>query len=300
MQTRTYGTTGLSSSVLGMGCSSYWAKHSFPKADAIRLIHKAIDLGITAFDTGASYAAGEAERRLGAALSARPKDGLLISTKCGTWLGNHGLYKDFSPAAILRSVDESLQRLCIERIDILYLHGPTVEQMTDGVFEAFERLKEAGKIRASGVNSFDNSVLSWCVNSPIDGVMLQYHVLDQESAELIGQFANAGKFVVNGTAVGQALYTPSTWLPTSRRNLWYLLRCLKNHRKELWKARKFGFLNKQSCGSAAQIALRFAVQRPDVSCAVFGTTQERHLRQNVEALDLDIPDELLERIAAAA
>lgn len=300
MQTRTYGATGLSSSVLGLGCSSFWAKGAFREADAIRVVHRALDLGITAFDTGPSYAAGEAERRLGKALRGRSAESLLVSSKAGTWVGPRGLYKDYSPEAIIRSVDESLGRLGLDRLDILYLHGPSIEHMTDGVFEAFERLKQAGKIRASGINSFDDGVLHWAAECPIDGVMLQYHVLDQRAAPLIDRLHAAGKFVVNGTAVGQALYTPSTWLPTSARNVWYLLRALKNHRRELWKARKLGFLNRQPYGTATQIALRFAVRRPEISCAVFGTTQERHLRQNVEAMSLEIPADLMDRIAAAA
>ena len=62
---RVLGRTGLSVSVLGFGCAGYWAKKMFPERDALSVLEKAVERGVNVFDTGPSYAAGNAEHRLG-------------------------------------------------------------------------------------------------------------------------------------------------------------------------------------------------------------------------------------------
>lgn len=84
MEYRRIGTTGLEVSELGVGCSSWWAKSAFPEDEALSLIHTAIEQGVTFFDTGPSYAAGQAEKRLGKALQAHQDARLVIGTKAGS------------------------------------------------------------------------------------------------------------------------------------------------------------------------------------------------------------------------
>src|SRR5258707_11896561 len=110
---RSLGKTGLRVSEIGFGCASYWGMKVFDEATAIRLIHSAIDHGVTFFDTGASYSGGKAEPRLGKALSGLgAKHDLIIATKAGTCTDERGRWReDFSPAGVRRTVEASLVRL---------------------------------------------------------------------------------------------------------------------------------------------------------------------------------------------
>ena len=92
------------------------------------LILAAFAGGITAFDTGPAYGAGEAERRLGAALTSVPRDSVFISTKAGV-LENKT--RDFSAKAISASLDRSLDRLGCDYVDALFMHGPGAAELND-------------------------------------------------------------------------------------------------------------------------------------------------------------------------
>src|ERR1043166_5958612 len=121
---RSLGKTGLRVSEIGFGCASYWGKKVFDEAAAIRLIEAAVDHGVTFFDTGASYSGGNAEPRLGKALS-RVGNGrnLVIATKAGSYTDERGRWReDFSPSGVRRSVEASLVRLGLDAIPPLHLH----------------------------------------------------------------------------------------------------------------------------------------------------------------------------------
>ncbi len=90
MRYRALGRTGLTVSELGFGCASWWGKPRFEERTAIGLVHEALDRGVTLFDTGASYSAGEAEPRLGRALKGRDTSSLVIATKAGTYHAGGG------------------------------------------------------------------------------------------------------------------------------------------------------------------------------------------------------------------
>src|SRR5207302_1383064 len=90
MRYRPLGRTGLSVSELAFGCASWWGKPRFDERTALGLVHEAIDRGVTLFDTGASYSAGQAEPRLGRALAGRNTSKLVIATKAGTFHAGGG------------------------------------------------------------------------------------------------------------------------------------------------------------------------------------------------------------------
>jgi D-threo-aldose 1-dehydrogenase len=149
-------------------------------ADAAKVLDHAWSLGIRYFDTAPLYGQGDSERRLGALLSMRPRDSFVVSTKVGRLLfpradvppGADGdpqpLYKhvdsagrettppevvfDFSRDGVLRSVEASLRRLGLERIDILYIHDPDDhwQEAIDGAYPALTQLRAEGVVRAIG------------------------------------------------------------------------------------------------------------------------------------------------------
>jgi D-threo-aldose 1-dehydrogenase len=122
-------------------------------ADAIATIEKALASGINFVDTAPFYGFGLAERRVGAALKGVPRENIVISTKVGRLIQPDGTAKfDFSRDGVLRSLDESLQRLGLDYVDILLIHDPDehYEQALNEAFPALADLRSQGVIKAIG------------------------------------------------------------------------------------------------------------------------------------------------------
>lgn len=271
-------------SVFGLGCSSFWAKPAFPEASAVALVLRAQALGINHFDTGPSYAAGEAERRLGRAIRQLDRNRLVISTKVGTYADSTGKQsRSFDPSRIRASVQASLSRLGLKHIDILYLHGPGPDDLSSKVIACLAELKAEGLVRYSGVNSFDPAVLRRLLGMSIDVVMPQYNIFDVSCAREIESLRKDGKTIISGTALGQGIFNFGTLFPSNRKSLWYLLRALKNDPlfplTRLRARQRISALKRPT----HEAALLFLLRTPGVISSVFGTTSIAHLEENAAA-----------------
>jgi len=289
--------TDLKVSKLMYGCSSFWARKQFSDKMAINLVHQAIGGGVNFFDTGPSYGAGLGEERLGRAISNHRSD-VVISTKAGTFVSEKGkIYHDFSSTKVLKSVEESLKRLQIDYIDILFLHGPRLEHINDDLLNSLAKLREKGKVRYLGVNSFQNDVILHCLNYQIfQGYMFEYNLLNQENETLIDAVDAKGNFSISATSVARALFNPKTFVPFHLSSIWYILRTLRYQRELYNKSRNFRFLNSLPNMSGAQAAIAFVLNNPKLTSAAFGTTNLKHLSENIGAVDMELDEVLLNRI----
>jgi aryl-alcohol dehydrogenase-like predicted oxidoreductase len=298
---RPLGASGLTVSEVGFGAASWWGKPAFDERTAVGLVHAAIDGGVTFFDTGSSYSAGEAEPRLGRALKGRDASALVIASKAGTFHSGRGrIGRDFSPPAVVSSAERSLRNLGLDVLPLLQLHGPAIGELTDELRTALAGLKARGVVRALGVNSFEPAVIDRVIGLPdFDVVMVDYNVLRPEREPLIARAAAAGK----GVLAGMALAMGHTGLQVARlrapRDLWYAARGLARHRAEVVKGARFGFLGQVEGMTGAQAALAYVLANPDVACAVVGTTRLAHLRENLAASGLTLPAQVMARIRQA-
>lgn len=300
MRYRPLGTTGFSVSEIGFGCASWWGKRAFDERKAIRLVHAALEGGVTLFDTGAAYSEGNAEPRLGRALKGRAKDGLLIATKAGTRHDGGRVVRDFTPAAIEASVEASLRNLGLPILPLLQLHGPAVGELTDSFLDRISGLKRRGLIRALGVNSFDPEVIAHATGrAEIDVVMVDYNVLRPERAPLIAQAARQGKGVLAGMALAMGHTGGQVLKLRAPRDLWYALRAFKNHRADIVRGARFRFLAEAPGMTGAQAALAYVLADPNVSSAVVGSTRLAHLEENLAASGMRLPDDTLAAIRRA-
>jgi aryl-alcohol dehydrogenase-like predicted oxidoreductase len=247
-------------------------------------VKRAYALGINHFDTGPSYAAGGAEKRLALAIGQLPRDRLVLSTKAGTYVDQSGTqFRSFEPTRIRAELERSLQRLGVAHVDILYLHGPATGDLSTAVVDCLEGLKDSGLISYSGVNSFDPAVLRKLVGLPIDAVMPQYSIFDVRCAPEIAALATDGKIIVSGTVLGQGIVNFRSLIPSNRKSLWYLLRALKNDPwlplTRLQAQRRISALGRP----ALDAALLFLMKTPGITSAVFGTTSMAHLEANTAA-----------------
>ncbi|MDW8046843.1 MAG: aldo/keto reductase [Chloroflexota bacterium] len=160
MEYRTLAGTGLTVSAVGFGVwtvgTTWWGIRD--RQLGIRLLREAFDLGITFFDTADTYAAGEAETILRDALGS-VRDRIVIGTKFGydiyTYPETHGQRErphDWSPAYMRKALEGSLRRLGTDYIDYYQLHNPRLDAiLNDELWEALDRAKQEGLIRAYGV-----------------------------------------------------------------------------------------------------------------------------------------------------
>ncbi|NPU11299.1 aldo/keto reductase [Bradyrhizobium sp. 83002] len=169
-------------------------------ADAEATIAMAWSRGVRFFDTAPLYGFGLAEQRLGAFLRRQPRDGFVISTKVGRLLrpdpstsAEDPHYKgtpplrprfDYSYDGVMRSVEESLVRLGLDRIDILLVHDPDdhYDEALAGAFRALQRLRDDGSIKAIGAGMNQSEMLARFAEAvPVDCFLLagRYTLLDQ-------------------------------------------------------------------------------------------------------------------------
>jgi D-threo-aldose 1-dehydrogenase len=188
-------------------------------ADARATVEQAWDLGVRYFDTAPHYGLGLSERRLGAVLADRPRDEYVLSTKVGRLLepvaggaglddqgfavpATHRRVWDFSRDGIRRSLEASLERLGLDRVDIVYLHDPDDHwhDVLETGYSALDELRAEGAVGAIGAGMNQAAMLADLVrHTDVDVVMLagRYTLLDQDGAgDLLPLCAERGVAVV--------------------------------------------------------------------------------------------------------
>ena len=177
MRFRAYKNTELTVSEVGFGLwtisTGWWGNYT--EGEALALMHKAFDLGITLFDAADTYGNGLSEEYIAKAFP-KNRDEIVIATKVGYDFVTHGeargrgqreIPQDFSPDAIVRATEAALKRLKTDRIDLLQLHNIRMEQVTDdGVWKTLEELK-GRKIRYYGIAL--GPAIGW-INKGMNGI----------------------------------------------------------------------------------------------------------------------------------
>jgi len=174
------GSSALKVSKIGFGCMSLPADEK----KAIPVLHKAIDLGINYLDTADIYNDGVNETIIGKAIKGK-RDQLVVASKAGNVRRPDGGL-DWNPTKkyILDCIEKSLRRLNVHFIDLYQLHGGTINDNIDESIEAFELLKQQGKIRYYGISSIrPNVIREYIKRSSIVSVMTQYSLLDRRPEE---------------------------------------------------------------------------------------------------------------------
>jgi D-threo-aldose 1-dehydrogenase len=191
---------GLDVTAIGLGTAPLGGLFSpVSDADAEATIERAWSLGVRFYDTAPLYGFGLAERRLGSFLRRQQRDSFAISTKVGRLLRSATAateddhYKgtpaerpqfDFSYDGVMRSVEESLARLGLDRVDVLLVHDPDdhYEDAVAGAFRALRRLRDDGTVKAMGAGMNQSAMLArFAETAPVDCFLLagRYTLLDQ-------------------------------------------------------------------------------------------------------------------------
>ena len=300
--------------IFGLGCAQLGGLYrAMSDADAARLLESAWQRGVRLFDTAPYYGFTRSERRLGAALSHWPRDEFVLSTKVGRLMrpddsvrsGDCGFsdplpfrpYFDYSRDGVLRSFDESLARLGVSGVDILYVHdiGAVThgerhalywQQLTKGGgFRALEELRRSGAVVAVGlgVNEWQVAHASMDVFD-LDCTMLagRYTLLEQASlAPFLDECQKRGNAVVaagpfnSGVLAGGSTFDYAP-IPAPVRERVQALQAV---------CREFDV-------PLPAAALQFALAHPAVVACVAGAHSDDELRQNLAWFNTSIPSAL--------
>lgn len=293
---------------------------AYDEAGARTMVDQAWELGMRLFDTAPGYGNGLSEHRLGHALYERPRNEYTISSKVGRVLRSRrhdaaeagtsmwvdppfAAVYDYSYDGVMRSFEDSLQRLLTDRIDVLlmhdvdrFTHGPDrqpvlFEQALSGGFKALESLRDQGAVSAIGIGVNESDICAAAVRaSDLDCVLLagRYTLLEQDPLDdllplceagdvgvILGGVFNSGILATGARAGAKFNYGPAPEPVLARTRA--IAAVCDRHQVPL-----------------AAVAAQFAAAHPVVSTICLGSRNTEQQRQNVAWLETPIPAVLWE------
>lgn len=275
---RRLGRTNLQVSVVGFGSLSIGLA-STEQQSVTRLLNQALDRGLNIIDTAECYGhpdKNHAEILIGNAIGSR-RDEYVLSSKVGHENGHFGQGSDWSSASIHRTIDRSLERLKTDHLDIVHLHGCSVEVLRAGeVIEALKKARQAGKIRFLAYAGSGDRVRYAIESDEFDVVQLTLNVFEQNAIDDLLPLARKQDIgVIAKRPIGNAVWR----FPERPEWEWYA---------EYWdliKPLDYPFfkgdaLTDPGPEGAAGMALRFLTSTPGVHTAIVGTTSPGRWTQN--------------------
>jgi aryl-alcohol dehydrogenase-like predicted oxidoreductase len=288
-----------------LGCwqiapSGGWGDICSPK-DAERVVHTALDHGITAFDTAEGYGDGESERRLGKALGAQ-KDSVIIISKI--WPDAKLTLKAYQ-----QCLDNSLKALGRDYIDLYLVHWPgsyfNTPDKSDRLAEIMNALKESGKTKTIGLSNFKSQDLALLESQLKTFVMneVPYSLLDRayEGKTLeVCQDASIPYMAFSPTAQGllaRPLSQNDLQLPTRKHHSLYQNEVYP-HSQEVWKTVQ-AIAEELNC-KPIKVALAWVLTRDNIFTAIVGTRKFEQVPEFAQATDLQLSSRQLERLTTAS
>ena len=291
---------------IGYGCMglSHAYSHQPDEAAGIALIRDAVELGVDHIDTAILYGFGSNEVLVGKALQGR-RDQVLLASKCGLTItdaqGDMTRGIDSTPENIRRSCDGSLKRLGFDSVDLYYLHRWDKTTPIEDVVGAMAQLVEAGKTRLIGLSEVSAATLRKAhAVHPIAAIQCEYSLWTRNPEEngILDACQELGIALVCYSPVGRGFLANATvdsdTLEASdlRRNM----PRFSPENLEKNQALRDEFLQiAEGLGcTPSQLALAWLLNRPVYT--IPGTTSPAHLRENLAAIDVELPADAIERL----
>jgi aryl-alcohol dehydrogenase-like predicted oxidoreductase len=289
MEQRALGSSGLTVSVVSLGCNNFGA--SVDSARAMRVVDEALDVGINFFDTADVYGGGESERMLGAALKGR-RDRSVVATKFGQKRGVDDPRPGGSHDYMRDRVELSLRRLGTDYVDLLYYHG------ADGVTPIAEtagymaELVDEGKARAIGCSTFTVAQLREAENAArlrgqtgFSVLLNEYSLVNREAEKSVLPFCRERDIgfvpyfpLASGLLTGK--YARGAPAPAGTRLSAWNREIPEEHWDAAEKARRFA---EERGRSVLELAMSALLAQPGVATVLTGATRPEQVRQNAAA-----------------
>jgi L-galactose dehydrogenase len=290
MEYKQLGNTDIKASVLSFGASPLGDEFRKTTAEERqRAVDLAIDQGINYFDTSPYYGRTLSETRLGECLKGK-RDKVYIATKCGRYDSDKF---DFSTGRILKSIDESLERLQTDYVDILQAHDiefGDMNQVLEEAVPAMMKIKESGKARYIGVTGLQLKVLAKVAEvHPIDEILsyCRYNLMIDDMDEMLTPICKQkGIGLVNASPLHMRILTETgapDWHPAPDNVKAAGVAVVK-----LCKERGY---------DPADVALRFCIDHEYAATTLVGMSRPDHVERNIKGLNAKIDPELFADIA---
>ena len=298
------GKTDLEVSAIAFGTWAFGGEWGdFDRKEATASIHRALDLGITMFDTAQAYGFGVSERLLGEALGSR-RDGVTLATKGGLRMEAEGLVRDDGREWLRSGVESSLRNLGTDHIDLYQIHWPDLHTPAEETGAALEELVREGKIRHIGVSNYGvKEMEELAAAGSVETLQPPYHLFRREIEDEILPYTkehDIGVLVygplahglLSGRMTTQTPFPANDWRgessdfhgETFARNLAVVGR-LKEIASDL-------------ALSLPELAVAWTLAHPAVQAAIVGARRPSHLEGTARAADVTLSQGDLDRIAA--
>jgi aryl-alcohol dehydrogenase-like predicted oxidoreductase len=305
MQMRKLGRQGLEVSALGLGCMGMSQSYGAPNdPESVATIHRAIDLGVTFFDTAEVYGPYVNEELLGRALMGR-RHGVVIATKFGFRIeGGRIVGTDSRPQRIREAVEGSLRRLGTDHIDLLYQHRVDRQVPIEEVVGAMAELVREGKVRYLGLSEAGEATIRRAhAVHPISALQSEYSLWERDLESRIVPalrelgiglvpFCPLGRGFLTGTVRRAEEYPPSDFRHHDPRFRG------ANFDANVRAAEAVRTLAAEKGATPGQVALAWLLHRGEDIVPIPGTKRRTYLEENVAAAELRLSSEDVRRLEA--
>ncbi|OGN44783.1 MAG: aldo/keto reductase [Caulobacterales bacterium RIFCSPHIGHO2_01_FULL_70_19] len=305
MKTRKLGRSGPEVSAIGLGCMGMAAFYGQPsdEGQATAVIHRALDLGVTFFDTAEMYGPHTNEIQVGKALADR-RDRAFVATKFG--IGYNAdrtkLTVDGSPANVRRAIEGSLKRLGMDHVDLYYLHRVDPDTPIEETVGAMGELVKEGKVRFLGLSEAAPATLRRAhATHPITALQTEYSLWSRDPEdELFATCEELGIGFVPYSPLGRGFLSGEIRSIDDlahddfrRSNPRFMG---ENFRRNLDLVEAVKAIAADKGVTAAQLALAWVLAQGEHLVPIPGTRRIRTLEENVAATEMVLTEEDLRRI----
>ena len=281
---------GAHMSAIGLGTwqfgSREWGYGSeYARREAVKIVHRALDLGVSLIDTAEIYAFGQSERIVGEAIKGR-RDEVFLATK---------LFPLGLPVQVAAKARASARRLGVDRIDLYQQHWPSPMFPTTATMPRMRKLVESGLVSRVGVSN--HSLAQWqaaeaAFGGPVLSNQVRFNLLDRDPERDLLPWAQAtGRLVIAYSPLGQGLLT-GRYQDSSPRNFRRFnpaFRAASRARLKPLLAAMSEIASRHQA-TIAQLALAWLIRKPNV-VVIPGASSVNQLEQNVAAADVELSDE---------
>jgi aryl-alcohol dehydrogenase-like predicted oxidoreductase len=310
MRTRRLGGQGLEVSELGLGCmglSDFYSSSGATDSQGIALIQRALDLGVTFLDTADVYGPHTNERLVGRAIKGR-RDGVIVATKFGIVRDGNTVNRGVNghPDYVRSSCDASLERLGVDRIDLYYQHRVDPDIPIEETVGAMAGLVSQGKVRYLGLSEAAPATIRRAHKvHPISALQSEYSLWSRDPEDEIlptlrelkigfVPYSPLGRGFLAGRFRTVEDLAPDDWRRHSPRFQG------ENFAKNLALLDQINKLAQRRGCTPSQLALAWLLAGGRDVVPIPGTTSPERLQENLKSVDIQMTDEELDLIEAAA